>query len=57
MKPAGTIDIRDPSNCYSLTWVAYQRLQNALGDAHATKRDLRQAMIEASAYLEQIGDL
>lgn len=33
-------------------WLAYQRLQNALGDKKATKADLIAAMHEASHYLE-----
>lgn len=42
---------------HSAKWLAYQRLQNALGDKKATKADLRAAMEEASKYLLEVIDV
>ena len=39
---------------HSKEWLAYQRLQNALGDKKATKADLLAAMEEAIGYLGEV---
>ena len=39
---------------HSKQWIAYQRLQNALGDKKATKADLIVAMEEAIGYLGEV---
>lgn len=49
-------DTKQKEEEHSKQWLAYQRLQNALGDKKATKADLLAAMEEAIGYLGEALD-